>query len=273
MRTTTILLVAMAMVGGCGGGDNPDDAEPDQVEDVTKADVVYPQGEFDATAPKLGELALVTLNADKTFERRVQTVDCVPALHCNPNTDGTYKFTHSSTTRYIRFYDQSGAFLDRYAWKLSGDKLSLRAENTTHWLTFVKKVTGAGLGESCGGFIANAAHCQPGLVCVYTGVPDLPGTCQNPNTNACVAAGGSCVAPVPGSCDNGAIGDARQYSCGGGLGVECCLPAPAPTGPACNTASDCSGILPQFCQVCSDGTTACAHWACEQGHCTTAVCQ
>jgi hypothetical protein len=41
---------------------------------------------------------------------------------------------------------------------------------------------------------------------------------------SCTTAGGQCVAVSPGSCASGNIGDANKYSCGGGLGVMCCLP-------------------------------------------------
>ncbi|KAJ3119940.1 hypothetical protein HK098_005004 [Nowakowskiella sp. JEL0407] len=34
-----------------------------------------------------------------------------------------------------------------------------------------------GEGGSCGGFILNPPVCSPGLTCVYSNVPDLPGTC------------------------------------------------------------------------------------------------
>ena len=42
--------------------------------------------------------------------------------------------------------------------------------------------------------------------------------------NACEAAGGSCVGLAPSSCPGGTWGDAATYSCGGGIGVGCCLP-------------------------------------------------
>ncbi|KAJ3126082.1 hypothetical protein HK098_007880 [Nowakowskiella sp. JEL0407] len=38
-----------------------------------------------------------------------------------------------------------------------------------------------GEGELCGGFIANAAMCSPGLICVHTNLnPDFPGRCRKP---------------------------------------------------------------------------------------------
>jgi hypothetical protein len=43
-------------------------------------------------------------------------------------------------------------------------------------------------------------------------------------STTCVAAGGTCVALVPGACANGTVGSATMYSCGPGIGDECCLP-------------------------------------------------
>lgn len=40
----------------------------------------------------------------------------------------------------------------------------------------------------------------------------------------CAEGGGQCVALSPGSCASNHVGDAKKYSCGGGLGVMCCLP-------------------------------------------------
>jgi hypothetical protein len=41
---------------------------------------------------------------------------------------------------------------------------------------------------------------------------------------------------------------------------------------ACSKDSDCSGNLPQLCEVCSNGQTACAHWSCVAGGCAIATC-
>lgn len=46
--------------------------------------------------------------------------------------------------------------------------------------------------------------------------------------SACASAGGACVPVVPGACSSGVVGDADWYSCGGGLGVQCCLPTTTP---------------------------------------------
>jgi hypothetical protein len=46
-----------------------------------------------------------------------------------------------------------------------------------------------------------------------------------------------------------------------------------PDGATCKKAADCKGPLPQYCLVCSDGTAACAHWACVNHQCEIATCQ
>ena len=87
---------------------------------------------------------------------------------------------------------------------------------------------------------------------------------------SCEAAGGTCVPLAPDACYIGSVGDATEYSCGGGVGVECCLPPQADT--SCHADTDCSGILPQFCRECSDGSTSCAHWSCVDNACQVATC-
>lgn len=42
-------------------------------------------------------------------------------------------------------------------------------------------------------------------------------------------------------------------------------------GPDCTSAADCKGVLPGICQVCTDGQTACAHFACVAGRCETQI--
>lgn len=228
MMRAMVLATTVVMAVGCGS-EVPEDNQPDQIDVVGKDDANYPQGVFNANAPRIGELSMLTLNSDNTFDHMTQGVDCLDNFGSCGHVKGTYKFSHSTTTKYIRFYDTTGVFLDRYAYKLAGAQLSVREDNTTHWDVMEKE-------------------------------------------SACQVAGGSCVALVPGNCDDGAVGDATQYSCGGGLGIECCLPRPAPTGPACKKASDCSGALPDFCRVCSDGSSSCAHFSCDSGHCTIATC-
>lgn len=41
---------------------------------------------------------------------------------------------------------------------------------------------------------------------------------------------------------------------------------------ACTLPGDCTGVLPAICQVCDDGTTGCAHFACVNGACEVELC-
>jgi len=40
----------------------------------------------------------------------------------------------------------------------------------------------------------------------------------------------------------------------------------------CSATSECTGALPALCQLCSDGSSGCAHFACVAGQCTIAYC-
>jgi hypothetical protein len=267
MRKMMMVATVAMLAGGCSAG-MPDDQGVDVAEDDTKADAIFPSGRYENQYPNIGDLAVVTLNADHTYELQHQMVDCIPVQTCAP-TKGTYKFTKYGSSRYIRFLDKDGQLLERYAWKLSGSKLSMRLDNTTNWETLVKSAY-ASRGESCGGNVAMPRQCGPGLECEGNRIPDVPGICVA-KLNPCELAGGSCVPLYPGSCTGGTVGDARTYSCGGGLGVECCLPADQPVD-SCNTASDCRGALPQYCTLCSNGLSACAHFTCQSHKCVIATC-
>ena len=98
---------------------------------------------------------------------------------------------------------------------------------------------GGGLGVEC---------CLPG----DAGTPPVDAGSPDTGVVTCMSAGGSCVALVPGSCPAPRmIGSASMYSCGGGLGVECCLPAPATdagTSVTCVSAGGmCVGLFPGAC--------------------------
>jgi hypothetical protein len=211
------ILATMLVVGGCEGG-NPVDDEPDQIDDATKADSSAPLGDFTGSV-RVGQITDLVLSSDKSYDYFIQMVDCIPGP-CRAQ-KGDYKFSHSSTTKYIRFLDDSGNLVERYAYTLSGTTLKLRRDHDTVWFTLKKNDLGA-VGDSCGGFTRTPGKCAAALQCVFTHVPDVPGTCQDPDRNPCVSAGGECVALSPGSC-NGEVQDATKFSCGGGLGIECCF--------------------------------------------------
>ncbi|HZS42380.1 MAG TPA: hypothetical protein VFF06_36370 [Polyangia bacterium] len=216
MRNWVMATVLVFGAVGCGG--EPADDSVDTIDDVTKADASYPSGVYENAKPQIGDFYLLELNADKTFLHKTQGVDCIPNFGTCGQMTGSYKFSHSGSTKYIRFYDDAGNYVDRYAYTLSGDKLSLKASGS-HTFVMTKSAL-SGKGDSCGGFTRAPKQCAPGLICIFKNVPDVPGTCQP--ANPCQEAGGDCVALAPHSC-NGQVQDARQFSCGGGLGVECCF--------------------------------------------------
>jgi len=145
----------------------------------------------------------------------------------------------------------------------------------------------------CGGFSQKPCTCAAGLVCKPNRIPDIPGTCE---PQRCCPAGWSMYAcqEENGSsgfnCHNPKLGCASSDVCGAGCDLEVsgrcpvCDPIPCPAGQVfdrtackcvaagCASVSDCSGPVPQLCEVCSNGTTACAHWACVTGQCQVAIC-
>jgi hypothetical protein len=94
-------------------------------------------------------------------------------------------------------------------------------------------------GGPCGGFVLNPCRCADGLVCVFSGVPDAPGTCRRRDAGS---DGGfrSCVAP----CDRCLRGVCCGNTCCG-TGEWCDRTSGVPTcrcgnGPAC--------VMPNTCQ-------------------------
>lgn len=85
---------------------------------------------------------------------------------------------------------------------------------------------------------ANAVTCGGGIGvgCCVKPTPPPP-----PPANNCTNAGGKCVGLSPSSCTDGRWGDATTFSCGGGLGVGCCLP-------------QCPALSPPAPGWCADGT-------------------
>jgi len=51
--------------------------------------------------------------------------------------------------------------------------------------------------------------------------------------------------------------------CGGGEALS---------GDSCKTASDCRGVLAQYCMECAGGGSDCLHFACVDGVCQTQIC-
>jgi hypothetical protein len=93
---------------------------------------------------------------------------------------------------------------------------------------------------------------------VDTGVVDTGPPDTGPIT--CAAAGGTCVPLVPSACPPpNMVGGG--YSCGGGLGVECCLPGDAGTPVDTGVTDASSGMMP----VCMHAGTANEGWYTSSG--------
>jgi hypothetical protein len=108
---------------------------------------------------------------------------------------------------------------------------------------------------------ADAGTCVQNVLCIR-------GSAWDPALCRCVpqADAGTCVQNV--LCIQGSAWDPTLCRC---------VPQ-ADAGSGCTTASDCHGILPQICEVCpaqngGASTTACAHFACENGECVTRICE
>jgi hypothetical protein len=114
-------------------------------------------------------------------------------------------------------------------------------------------------------------------------IPDAPGTCQ--------AAANQCSGALPQFCETCSDGTTQcahwddqcnVVTCpkkqGGQVGDSCNDFACCADGLVCTGSNggpgvcqaQCSGFLPQFCQVCSDGSTACAHF---DANCNVVTCQ
>jgi hypothetical protein len=226
----SFLFLALVSVAACAAQDVDTTDQLDAPAGKEDA-AAKPAGAYTNTAPHAGDLVSLSLNADHTFTATVQ-VECI-AAPCNPVAEsGTFLFTHGTSHGTTRHY------------------IRLYAEDGTSINRFQWKL-------DVRGQLALQVDGGSHWFTMQEG-------------GSCEAAGGTCTPLVPDACEYGSIGDATQYSCGGGLGVECCLPPQADN--SCQDASDCSGLLPQFCRECSDGTTSCAHWSCVENACQIASC-
>lgn len=226
----SFLFVALVSLAACG---TQQVDGTDQLDaPVGKEDAASkPAGAYTNNAVHAGELATLSLNADHTFTATVE-VECIKAP-CNPTEEkGTFLFTHGTSHGVTKHY------IRLY------DEDGTSIERYTWTLSSRGQLSLTADGSDRAFTMARGGSCE--------------------------AAGGTCTALVPDACEIGSIGDATEYSCGGGLGVECCLPAQPDN--SCQADTDCSGILPQFCRQCSDGTTSCAHWSCAEGACQIATC-
>ncbi|MBK8173585.1 MAG: hypothetical protein IPK60_25055 [Sandaracinaceae bacterium] len=132
LRISLMFMLALGTVGCAADvGESVDDASEDTDDPAGKEDgVVRPVGTFevDNVAGTQG-LYLVTLMSDKTFhyEKRDRVV-CVraPCPARIAARDGTYTYTKSGRSRYIRFLDEDRELIARYRYTFSATSGVLR---------------------------------------------------------------------------------------------------------------------------------------------------
>lgn len=115
-----------------------------------------------------------------------------------------------------------------------------------------------------GSLAACAAHTdeesvQPAPEDPSTQSDDLKKKSKKKPKLSCASVGGSCVGLAPSSCIGGTWADANAVSCGGGLGVGCCvLPQPPPPPPP-PPPSECPELTPPSPSFCPNGKVSAIH--------------
>ncbi|MCU0620044.1 MAG: hypothetical protein MUC69_00920 [Gemmatimonadales bacterium] len=223
MNRAVLMFACLGLgLGACEGAGYPDDATADSADMEGKADgVERPVGTFAAGMAPVGQFRLVVLTTDKRFHRE-RAASCTGGP-CSPDVEeGTYTWSKSGSTRYVRFVDPDGVLMDRYAYTLSdgGRTLKLRVPGTNDRQTLAREDSAAWCGqpEDCDLQELAQPRCPGQWSC------DEGSTCAYRCTSLCELSGGACVGVAPGACAGGIIGDAEWFSCGDQVGVQCCLP-------------------------------------------------
>jgi hypothetical protein len=218
------LALGMPACGASDGSDpttqevNPDDTAQDREITDTKADGTnFPLASYayaDRSQAQVGDILILTISSATMFHASI--LDSDDPSDAPRQVNGTYKFTQSGSTKYVRLIVNKKE-IGKYAFNLHNGELSLRKVNTSRWITLSKIAT------ECGGFAG--LGCSNGAVCI-----DLPDSCDPSNGGADCA--GMCVTTSPNSI---------QY-CGGNrkacLSGYRCEDIP---GSGCTLAEDCLG--------------------------------
>jgi hypothetical protein len=136
------LLLGATLATGCAPGSGSDDDGPEVADPGDgKADSTRPLGIYGADYPDEGTFVDLTLNEDKTYVARRH-----PQLGTGrPRSEsGTYRYTSSGSTRYIRFLDASGVDVGRFAYELNSDRLHLRQTGQKIWTFLTRELAPAG---------------------------------------------------------------------------------------------------------------------------------
>jgi hypothetical protein len=176
IRTPHVLAAfSLCLVVGCVATDDADDNADllDTAADKADGSFIYPQGIYNNDSASVidGDVKTVILSADMTFWRQAESSSCSTAS-CGV-TYGKYTFSHSGSTHYIRFLDQSGKLMNRFAFRTSsgGDKLQLRKTNETTWFDLTNLDTRQlSEGEKCADDRGNSlGQCPDNFGCEYDG--------------------------------------------------------------------------------------------------------
>jgi hypothetical protein len=243
MKTTALFLALALAAFGCNALSDhaADDAAADVIDSGGKADGAdRPVGTYDLQGESNDAyLDMLVLKTDGTFVWSRGLTD----------TFGTYVFTRNNAgTTYIRCTSTDGEQLERLAYTLEGNLLHLRWASSNVSFTMEQGLGWCGEPADCDLQGLTHARC-PGAWSCFSRVCDYQ--CAAPPENDCESFGGSCVADVPGACADGVIGDVPGYSCGGQVGVMCCIPHQPPSYTDCEAVG---GTCVEFApDACADG--------------------
>ena len=122
-----------------------------------------------------------------------------------------------------------------------------------------------------------AMGCASSLTCGQGCDPEVSGSCQCVQNVLCVIGSHfdhNLCKCIPDATTDAGTTCVQNVLCvvGDHFDRTLCKCVPDSGASSCVTAADCKGVLPALCQQCSDGTTACAHFACASGSCQVVTC-
>ncbi|MDX2091397.1 MAG: hypothetical protein SFX73_26290 [Kofleriaceae bacterium] len=139
-------LLSITTLAACAAEGFPgDEVEDVEVVDDGKGDgwaTDMPQGTYSVEDAATGDVAKLTLNANKTFRRE---------LKGKPALEGKFKITQGGGNRYIRFLKNSGTLIDRYGFEIHGRQLLVRKVGETDWQALVAEDNFKGVNSAYAG--------------------------------------------------------------------------------------------------------------------------
>jgi cardiolipin synthase A/B len=136
LQSRLAVVCAALWLGGCQGpGEDLVDDRDDSFVPAGKYDgAIPPSGSYCASPSVTGRLSLLLLTDTGAFHRELTTT-CQDGSCASTGDDGTFTLSSIGSINYVRFLRPDGSVIDRYAWKVSGQTLSLRKTYTSTWQT------------------------------------------------------------------------------------------------------------------------------------------